>query len=245
MTVLKVRLETYLPYNLYWFCHRASSILQLPDFLNHPDVYFVVSREEARAGRDITIGAMTEATTAALESVPTEAFLPATAVFDAFIRNLGIETPRLTNDPLSFFIEQLRVTLPPDEKVHGQDIYAFRSVIVRLERAKQREDEERVLLDQSVKQLEHLREAVRGAEYDEAFVTAHAIDIGGLSDEQLKELMDTLDSVNLAMPNTMTNKPFVCDIIFECFEALEHRGKDAGSFRAHPSISWKRYITLF
>ena len=222
MTALKRRLLTPLPYNLYWFCFQRSLLSQLPDFLNHPDVYLIVPPQDLLAGLNRETDAEEHATENAVAVATSEPELTATAVFDAFIRKMQIETPRLTNDPLSFFVEQLSGSIPKEEAI-GRDIYAFRSVIERVERAKQREVAEARTIEKNESQLEVIREAVRGARYDDAATAARDVDIYSLTDGQIEELMGTMQSVAAALLDVSPHKAAVCDLIINCFSVLNRR----------------------
>lgn len=226
MTALKRRLLTPLPFNLYWFCYRRDQIDDLPDFLKyHPDVYFIVP--PTKVGDD----ASTEDTSdkdvvkSSSDDTRSEPTLSAVMVLDALIRQIGVQTPDLTKNPLLFFADQLRRDLPPENAEEGRDVYSFRSVIERVERAKLREEQEAKTVKENETQLESVREALRRAQYDEAYDFARQINIKDTTfkEDQLRELMNLMESVSRAMADTSPLKPKTCDLAIDCYDVLEKK----------------------
>lgn len=224
MAALRRRLLTSLPYNLYWFCYRREDIKTLPDFLIHPDVYFVIPSDLsgvtppgiASDGVGPTSASLTEASAA-------KSTLSATAVLDVILNQTGKETPRLTRDPLAFFADNLRSTLPSDEVDSGADIYSLRSVLERVERAKRWEVDAIKAEKANDALLEQVREAVRGARYDDAHELAKKIAVGELTTPQLQELLSTLDSATGYMGDESPLTPSACDILISCVNELGKR----------------------
>ena len=213
MTALKRRLLTPLPFNLYWFCYRRAQIAELPDWLRaHPDVYFVVPPEQDTKEVDDT-GKQPDSSRA-------EPTLSATEVLDALIERLGVESPALTKDPLSFLAEQLRRSLPAKEAENRNDIYSFHSVVERVERAKQIEAKN---VEKLETQLENVRDALRRAQYDEATGHAQQIVVDDLRGNQLRDLLNALDSAVRAMPDTSAKKAAACDLVVKYYDALEKK----------------------
>jgi tetratricopeptide (TPR) repeat protein len=224
MGALKRRLCASLPYNMYWFCYRAAEMDSLPPFLDHPDVYFVLPEQrntqkeatESESQSDVPAGAGTPEAEAAT--------LSAITVFDELIRGTGVETPRLTNDPLKFFADQLKAACPQDDVESGRDIYAFRSVIERVSRAIVREDEAAKNAALNETQLERVREAVRGARYQDALTDAQNIELYSLDTDQLRELVDAMEPVRTSAPVEFQSGG--CDIIVSSYRMLHQRGHE-------------------
>lgn len=222
MTALKRRLLTPLPFNLYWFCYRRTQINELPDFLkNHADVYFVVPPTKlVEDGTEDNIDKdLVQSSSINTRSEPT---LSAVTVLDALIRQTGMQTPELTKDPLSFFANQLRRNLPPENAEDGRDVYSFRNVIERVERAKLREEQEEEVIKKTEAQLEAVREALRRAEYEDAYNLANQINIKDamFREDQLRDLISLIDSAARSMPDTSPLKPKACDLVIDCYNVL-------------------------
>ncbi|MBI4490118.1 MAG: SIR2 family protein [Deltaproteobacteria bacterium] len=210
MTALQRRLHSRLPYNLYWFCYRQAQLKSLPDWLKiHPDVYFVVPPEQTPRGQPVAaepperIGrpedqvempSRVEAR-GLLENEGDIPTLPAQQVFDKLIRTFGLKAPNLTSDPLGFFSKHLGSSLPQEDALSARkaesDIYYIRSVIERIDRAKRWETETVPVIEP---QLERIRDAMRRSQYREAIELGAAIALGDLTETQLRELMDAMDS---------------------------------------------------
>lgn len=211
MTALKRRLLTPLPFNLYWFCFHRSQASNLPNWLKfHPDVYFVVPPEgDAKEVSDDTAKLS--------DNNHSEPTLDATTVLDALIEQLGGEAPALTKDPLSFFAEQLRRSLPNNEAEKRNDIYSFRSVVLRVERAQQIEATQVKKIEA---ELESVRDALRRAQYDEATEYAEKIGLGDLTGDQLRDLLGALETAVKAMPDTSAKKLAACNLVVSYYDAL-------------------------
>ena len=136
MSALKRRLRRGLPYNIYWFCYQRAAIQALPDELRtHPNVFFVVP-ESQRAAADASRIRSAELRKAAPAQTPSEPTLPASEVLDALVTTFQLQAPPLTRDPLGFFADQLRRSLPQEADTHtSRDIYLIGKVIRRIERA--------------------------------------------------------------------------------------------------------------
>src|SRR5260370_1019170 len=94
----------------------------------HPNVFFVVPEQSSLQTRRAGAG----------EKLP-EPTLPASEVLDALVSSFQLEAPPLTRDPLGFFAQQLRNSLPPDDAASVRpDLYLISKVIRRIERARQR-----------------------------------------------------------------------------------------------------------
>lgn len=211
MTALKRRLLTPLPFNLYWFCFHRSQASALPNWLKfHPDVYFVVPPEKDNVD-------VSDSTAKQSDNSHSDPTLDATTVLDALIEKLGGAAPALTKDPLSFFAEQLRHSLPNNEAEKRNDIYSFRSVVERVERAQQIEATQVKKLES---ELESVRDALRRAQYDEAAGYAEKIAVDGLTGSQLRDLFDSLETAVKAMPDTSVKKLAACNLVVGYYDAL-------------------------
>ncbi len=224
MTALRRRLLTSLPFNLYWFCYRREEITQLPEFLNHPDVYFVCPAGE---GTEIIQEALAEDDASqnkpAEETGKKQPSLSATAILDLLLNQTGKESPFLTRHPLGFFAERLRSELPRDDADNGQDIYSFRSVLERVERAVKWDEDTIRRQEENDALLEKVREAVRRAQYEEALTIARQLT--NLTSVQLRELINTMDAAAAAMGDKSSLTPAACDIAISSYAELEKMGQ--------------------
>ncbi|HEV2862967.1 MAG TPA: SIR2 family protein [Pyrinomonadaceae bacterium] len=145
MTSLSRRLESELPYNLYWFCYKYDDALKLPAFLyKNPQVYFVVPRRQdpqspTGPGEARSQSPRPDGGTAA-KSKHDEFSLKADTVFVSMARKFDLGEPRLTKEPLPFFAEHLKESLPK-RKVDGREevqdnVFLFKEVINRIQRAR-------------------------------------------------------------------------------------------------------------
>jgi tetratricopeptide (TPR) repeat protein len=221
MRALARRLRNTLPHNMYWFCFRRDEADTVKELLGeHPDVYYVVPSE---GGPSESTGTEPAATSSG--AVEGKAALHATEVFDALIRAVGAKTPPLINDPLSFYAAHLRGSLPKDDAGGRGDIYAFRTVVERVERAIEIEQEEIANRKKNDAEMEAIREAVRGARYDEVFSHIESIHRQSVTDEQLKELTRILETVGTATANTAPSTAIkASDAFFEYCSVLKDRG---------------------
>jgi len=156
MSALRRRLESMLPHNAYWFCYRAEEAERLPAWLKEHRNMFMVK-----------------------EAADKE--LSAKAVLDAMNRAFDLESPLLTANPLEFFAKHLRDSLLDST----DDVYAIRSVIERLERAR---DTENIVGGTVESQMERVRDAIRRSDYDSALQAALHLDLSAMAAEALEEL---------------------------------------------------------
>lgn len=189
VSALRRRLNRELPYNVYWFCYQRSMIQSLPDDVKgHPNVFFVVPEQASLQTRKAGAG----------EKLP-EPTLPASEVLDALVSSFQLEAPPLTRDPLGFFAQQLRNSLPPDDATSVRpDLYLIGKVIRRIERARQN-------LSVAEAALESVRDAVRRSQYSEAVGLAVAVGDTG-DDDQRKELTETFCLAGSKLPDTSPEK---------------------------------------
>jgi len=239
MTALKRRLQNPLPYNLYWFCYRRDDVDTLPDWLKyHHQVYFVGPPAKESSRQTIAElnekGKSTEKPTK--EALPKdvkafsgkkddESTLPAHKVLDTIIRKFELNAPELTTDPLGFYAEYLRRTLLHDnpEKVES-DIYFIRSVIDRIEQAKEKEKIELEKSKQKEKMInnkvEELRDTIRRSQYREAIKLATVIDKSELSSQQLSEIMNAMWSAALELNDNSVEEISSYDLIIKIADTL-------------------------
>ena len=186
MSALKRRLRRGLPYNIYWFCYQRAAIQALPDELRtHPNVFFVVP-ESQRAAADASRIRSAELRKAAPAQTPSEPTLPASEVLDALVTTFQLQAPPLTRDPLGFFADQLRRSLPQEADTHtSRDIYLIGKVIRRIERAGRS-------LSATEAKLELVRDALRRSQYKEAIRSGLAPTREELDDDQVRELIEAL-----------------------------------------------------
>nr|MBA3441711.1 SIR2 family protein [Pyrinomonadaceae bacterium] len=207
MTALKRRLSgRNLPHPLYWFCYRQAEIESLPDWLKfHPDVNFVIHQQKSKSQSD-TERVEGESSIQSRMTLPPQAeakgisdkgseepVLPAQQVLDKLIQAFALKAPNLTSDPLQFFADQLRRSLPQDDAGQSEgDIYFIKSVVERIERAKQREQEETQTIQLIESQLEKVRDALRRSQYREAIEQGRTIRTDNMTATQLRELMNAM-----------------------------------------------------
>jgi tetratricopeptide (TPR) repeat protein len=206
VNALRRRLNRELPYNIYWFCYQRSMIQSLPDDVKgHPNVFFVVPEQANVQARKVGAG----------EKLP-EPTLPASEVLEALVSSFQLEAPPLTRDPLGFFAQQLRNSLPPDDATSVRpDLYLISKVIRRIERARQN----LTVLEAA---LESVRDAVRRSQYSEAVGLAIAVGDKG-DDDQRKELTETLCLAGPKLPDTSPEKLAAWEQAVKLGEALLRR----------------------
>lgn len=133
MTALKRRLTAApLPFNLYWFCHRASDVRQLPQWLlTHASVTLVVP--EGRSA--VHDAAMTSAPPTHRDEP--SAVLEASRIFDEIVRACAIAPPSLLEDPLSFLEQRFSREIATSVGVPGaDDPYSLNEVVRRIQAAR-------------------------------------------------------------------------------------------------------------
>ena len=201
MSALKRRLKRPLAYNLYWFCYQRNLPQDLPcELADHPNVFFVIpdvagSGSESRrfAGR---WGLQSRKPGA--DEKTNETRLAASEVLDALVASLALDAPPLTRNPLHFFAEHLRRSLPPKEPSNARpDPYSMETVMKRIERASQN-------LTAIEEKLELVRDAVRRSQYREAVTNAAVIADTDLDEDQIRELTETM---MLAGSKLLDNSP--------------------------------------
>ncbi len=211
MAALKRRLSTPLSSNLYWFCYRRSDMDVLPNWLkNNANVRFVVPPEHAKDRGEAN--ALPNGGNDPARAVFVSAGLPnnvgnvppvqsARQVFDALIRGLDLEEPKLTKEPLGFFATQLQRNLASPELSDEDDVYLIRQLIRSVEDGAVLTRQERDRRTQKEKEnaefLGLVSKALRSAAYSEVLTVARKIDFGSLSDVQRTDLYAALESLYL------------------------------------------------
>jgi tetratricopeptide (TPR) repeat protein len=213
MRAIRRRVETYLGYKLYWFCHKKDTVDTLPAWLKgHNLVVFGAPHDPASketlaslsdsnpavAGSDKCDGETTRAIPGSPNLISATAdpkgALEAQMVFDRLVVALGLDSPPLVKDPLQFFADRLEKSLPKDGSLTGGAIaYSFASIIEDVKNARQllkRESENATSTDKVL--LERMRDAVSRSQYQEALTIASEIAVEKLSKEDLRGLVDTL-----------------------------------------------------
>lgn len=210
MSALKRRLQSGLPHNLYWFCYNDRELEALPDWLKDHRNVFVVIPEPAAAETPVD--------SALVESASDDAVLPGKLVFDTIIRTFGLETPELTRDPLEFLAQHLRASLYGGDVSESSDIYGIRSVIARLERAKEFE----ATAGDEATRIELIREAIRRSDYDEAVAIAASLKIEQMETQYLEQLLELITTLMAEADLDAPTLPY--DILNRVNSALHGNG---------------------
>src|SRR2546421_381644 len=232
-----------LPTPLYWFCYTREMIDSdlLPDWLKkHEDVYFVVPQPVKESATPHAEAPKGESGGRAQESLPAsvamkaasgttskEPTLDAKQVLDKLIQTFDLQSPSLTSDPLQFFADFLRRSLPKEdesEEAEEGDIYFIKSVIERIERAKQKEEEEaaesrkREKKEAIESQLEKVRDALRRSQYSEAINIGREINLRDMTVSQQQTLMKAVKSAATALNKDIEDKVRAYDFALEIGE---------------------------
>lgn len=168
-----------LPRRIYWFCYKEESADSLPTWLRrHPDVYFVAPEKQNAGVVPIEVAvpkgslpdlvstlSSTDAINPADREVSSQR-LSAQQVFEALIESFELPSPELTANPLEFFANQLRRSLPMTDPGGGEsDIYYIDQVIKRIESAREREKNDPKEVTWVEQTMEKMRDAIRRSEY--------------------------------------------------------------------------------
>jgi len=200
-----------LGYNVYWFVYDRANLAPLPEWLKtHTNVVFVAAPEPApepepsasspatSSGEKRAALRATTARSSGLEKEQRDLVLPAHEVFDELIRTFALPAPKLTQNPLEFFIKSLSDSLPQDQFGNAQpDIYLMRSMLERLTWAQQKLAETQHDMET---QLENVRDALRRSQYRDALQLGAKIPLEDLSEEQrggfMSLMWDAADALN-------------------------------------------------
>lgn len=236
MSALKRRLQTDLPYNLYWFCYKRSQADSLPDWVKaHQRVVAVVPpaspvrqtvpelslQEGSQDNRQkLSIQGKAGSSSDKDEAEPT---MPARLVLDKLLRTFELKAPELTSDPLAFFAGYLRSSLPKDdaEKADGDVYYSFASVVERIERARENEN-----FQAYESQLENVRDALRRSQYHEAIQLGIKIQHSDLKQGQLRELMTAIFTAASALNDNSKDELAGYDLVVAIGDVLSGQHAD-------------------
>ena len=210
MTALKRRLETSLPYNIYWFCHARDNVDNLPPYLTeNSQVVFVLPPPALTRALSKETGATSPLPAEDLLSLPPkDAHLPedssakdpvlaAQSVLDALLRGFGCDEPKLASDPLKFFADQLRRSIAPDSiESQEPDVYFLKSIVERVERAN---SVEAVVSREVQSHLEDVRAAIRRSEYNQAFAGASAVSFPECTPTEQRELLSAFWAIAVGL----------------------------------------------
>jgi tetratricopeptide (TPR) repeat protein len=184
----------------FWFCYKRESLAALPTWLiQSKDVFFVLpddpvpptantSDSESSVPRSqvsLNSSGMVGIDDPFIDDkAPT---LPANRALDALVHKFQLSAPEVTQNPLSFYADYLKRLLGTNEPGGESDtFYGFRTVIARVERARDSEEEEKPDL------LREFRDAMSEADYRKAIQSANRIDLGKLSSKERIELVFAL-----------------------------------------------------
>jgi tetratricopeptide (TPR) repeat protein len=192
---LKRRLQGRLGTKLYWFCYsRADAELVPAEIRNHRDVMMVlpqVPTVRTTSLAPVVGGVQGELQAAQMASAATaelrEERLAADRVFRQLLTAFNCEAPLLTRDPLGFFADQLKESLP---RLSGEEgaVFFFDAILRRVEEARSWDRQNSARLEL----LEQVRDAMRRGRYSEAVDRSRALVIPDLPPRQLRELVDAM-----------------------------------------------------
>ncbi len=240
MAALKRRLQSPLPYNLYWFCHTRKDMELMPEWLReNSHVYTVVPpREESQpkesilridqrsGGEERDESLLLGESKGAVGTEMRTPSQPAQQVFDKLIRSFSLDAPELTRDPLGFYAKSLKNSLLLEDgtTLTGEtDLYSIRSVIGRIEAAKQAEADREILESP----LERVRDAMRRSSYREAISHAQSIDYNNLESPELRELVEATWTASLGLDDGSQEMLEGYDLVVTLGKLLDQRGDSA------------------
>lgn len=204
MTSLKKRLETRLPYNLYWFCYNYDSYQNLPDWLvYHNDVVFIVPSEKKSEDAPFT------------EQLQKNKVLDANIIFDKLISQLDLPEPEITSDPIQFFIK----FIGGNNTVSGDtnDAFFLSHVVDKLKKLKKLEENKP---DETADYnfFQTTRQFVRRSQYDKALKVLDSININNLKERNRLELLQVLISIILNVDTEDKDKKKEALYAYELFD---------------------------
>ena len=234
MSALKRRLTTNLRMNLYWFCYRRAELETLPEWLrDSPSVTLVAPPEPVHprggsaAGGDVLVQR--------LEPGPAEVpSLAATKVLDGLIQALQLEAPLLTKDPLGFFADRLKKSLPGGEET-GEDAYALDAVLHQVEKAARKEANQ----EREESAIETLRSFQRRSEYQRLiqFAESH---LDRIEPQYLQEAMGLVFTAGVGLNDNSDDEIRAYDCVAEIAKRMSEL--DAGE---PASRDWRHAQALF
>lgn len=204
MTSLKKRLETRLPYNLYWFCYNYDSYQNLPDWLiYHNDVVFIVPSEKRLEDAPFS------------EQLQKNKVLDANIIFDKLISQLDLPEPEITSDPIQFFIK----FIGGNNTVSGDtnDAFFLSHVVEKLKKLKKLEENKP---DETADYnfFQTTRQFVRRSQYDKALKVLDSININNLEERNRRELLQVLISIILNVDTEDKDKKKEALYAYELFD---------------------------
>ncbi|KAB2451505.1 SIR2 family protein [Bacillus thuringiensis] len=204
MTSLKKRLETRLPYNLYWFCYSYDSYQNLPDWLvYHNDVVFIVPSEKRLEDAPFS------------EQLQKNKVLDANIIFDKLISQLDLPEPEITSDPIQFFIK----FIGGNNTVSGDtnDAFFLSHVVEKLKKLKKLEENKP---DETADYnfFQTTRQFVRRSQYDKALKVLDSININNLEERNRRELLQVLISIILNVDTEDKDKKKEALYAYELFD---------------------------
>lgn len=231
MEALERRLKNPLPNRLYWFCYRRNSIDSLPEWLkSHSNVYFVVpepSPSTQASGAESTEGdgaprvgvqSSPRAELKVGDKVEKEQTLSAQQVLDKLIQTFDLKAPKLTSDPLGFYADYLRLSLPHEDST--ENLYFIKSVVDRLERAKRREEVENQALRLTESKLENIRDSLRRSQYREAIAAARQLQFKDMASAQRRELLEAVWSAATLLGDNSEDELAGYELVWAIYESL-------------------------
>ncbi|ALA40211.1 hypothetical protein ABE82_01040 [Paenibacillus peoriae] len=169
MQALKRRLQSPLPYNLYWFCYSKESLELIPDWIKkNSDIKFVLPLES-----NIDEKYEEKETTEIIQKINAINYignnkkkdvLSAELVFEHFINVFNIESPQITRDPIGFFTQSLKKSFENNNAGNSDNKYFLEDVIGRLERVKESKEYNINIF------IEDLKELVKKSQYKEVII---------------------------------------------------------------------------
>jgi tetratricopeptide (TPR) repeat protein len=135
--------------------------------------------------------------------LPRPAVLDAQTVFDELIQALAICEPALTQNPVSFFADQLDRSLPKEEAtIRGTDPYRIKSAIDEMRAAANWVQEEYRRRTAAQQELHRVREYLREARYFDAIAAILKIGLKNLNqaerDDLLEMALETVESTTFS-----------------------------------------------
>ncbi|HET9280952.1 MAG TPA: tetratricopeptide repeat protein [Candidatus Angelobacter sp.] len=194
MSALQRRLQSPMPFNLYWFCYKYSDSESLPAWIReNPRVRMV----RPPAAAPISSGRSDEdkLEAAAPKGLDDKGFDPTTlsarSVLDLLVTTFKLEAPQLTKDPLQFFASQLGKSIfTGEDETGGVDFYSFQSVLGRVQTAAKLFQNTERAQSKIESLLEEIRDAVRRSDYCNAIQAAKTVSIIHATPNQLEELIN-------------------------------------------------------
>ena len=226
-----------MPRKIYWFCYKRTEADKLPKWLRDrgrkadDDVCFVVPEEEAGRGEPAGTRSELAAARGSIDSGRGERGLDAKDVFAALIEAFKLKQPSLTSDPLGFFAEHLRASLPDssDQSDQREDIYFIPKVIEKIERARVLEVAAAEQRRHTEAALERVLEAVRSSRYGDVVAAAWALalELDSLEQEQLNDLMHAVWSAATGLYDNSQEAMDAYDLVVAIGDVLlKGRGDD-------------------